>query len=99
MQQAECKGQGQGAGDAATSDQGTGASQPKASPAPDLDDLANLMSGLDSRGKAVIGPDVSTHPKAALTSSMIQNMYVYLCMYTCMSTYMCLWMCCSRATL
>ncbi len=81
MQQAECKGQGQGAGDAATSDQGTGASQPKASPAPDLDDLANLMSGLDSRGKAVIGPDVSIdiiNDTKHVCISMHVHMYVYI---------------------
>ena len=63
MPQAECKGQGQGADAAATSGQGTGASQPRAAPAPDLDDLANLMSGLDSRGKALLDADVSPHLK------------------------------------
>ncbi len=55
MQQAECKGKAQGAdADQDTGDPNTGASQPHAAPAPDLNDLA------DSRGYAVIGPDVST---------------------------------------
>ena len=50
MQQAECKGKAQGAdADQDTGDPNTGASQPHAAP-----DLA------DSRGYAVIGPDVST---------------------------------------
>ena len=63
MPQAECKGQGQGADAAAISGQGTGASQPRAAPAPDLDDLANLMSGSDSRGKALLDADVSPQLK------------------------------------
>ncbi len=85
MPQAECKGQAQGAGDAATSEQGTGASQPKASPAPDLDDLADLMQGLDSRGKAVIGPDVGTHFKVALTSSTTHNISIYAQTHACLN--------------
>jgi len=66
MQQAERKGPVQGADAAATSGQGTGASQAKALPAPYLDELADLKQRLDSRGTAVIGPDVSTHLKSAL---------------------------------
>ncbi|DBA70188.1 TPA: hypothetical protein ACH3X2_012232 [Trebouxia sp. C0005] len=54
---AECKGQVQGTDAAATSEQGTGASQPNAAPASDVDDLADLMHGLDPRGKAVIDAD------------------------------------------
>ncbi len=49
MQQAECKGQVQGADAATTSEQGKGANQPRAAPAPDLDDPTNLKQGLDSR--------------------------------------------------
>ncbi len=88
MQQAECKGQVQGADAAATSEQGTGANQPRAAPAPDLDDLADMMQELDSRGNAMIDPDVSAHLKVALTSSTTQHIY----------TYMCLRLCCSGAT-
>jgi hypothetical protein len=47
-------------------------------PAPDMGDLADLMQGLDSRGKAVIGPDVSTHLKVALSSSTTQYIYIYI---------------------
>ena len=61
MQQAECKGQAQGADAAATSGQGTGANEPQTAPAPDLDDL------VDSRGYAAVDSNVSTHLKVALT--------------------------------
>ena len=77
---AECKGQVQGTDAAATSEQGTGASQPNAAPASDVDDLADLMHGLDPRGKAVIDADVSTHLRVALTSSP-QYTYVYVCLH------------------
>jgi len=80
MQQAECKGQGQGADAAATPEQGTGANQPQTAPAPDLDDLANMMQELDTREYYVIGPDVSPCLKIALTLSTTQHIYTYSCL-------------------
>ena len=87
MPQAESEGQAQGAGDAATSEQGTAASQPQTAPALDLDDLANLMQGLDSRGKALVDADVGPHLRVALTLSTAQHkhmcMYLHMCAYVC----------------
>jgi len=71
MQQADCKGQDLGAGAAATSEQGTGANEPRAAPAADLDDLA------DSRSYAVIDSDVSTHLKVALTSLTTHHICIF----------------------
>ena len=87
MPQAECQGQAQGAGDAAPSQQGTGANQQQTAPAPDLDDLANLMQGLDSRGKALMDPDVGPHLRFVLTSSTAQ--YKHMRMYLHMLAYLC----------
>ncbi len=70
MQQADCKGQDLGAGAAATSEQGTGANEPRAAPAADLDDLA------DSRSYAVIDSDV-THLKVALTSLTTHHICIF----------------------
>ena len=94
MHQAECKSKVQGANAAVTSEQGTGASQPKAAPTPDLDDLTDLMNGLNPRGKAVIDADVSTHLKVALTSStqykfihVHKHMQIYMYIYIYVPTY------------
>ena len=88
-----CTVQVQGADAAVTSEQGTGASQPHAAPAPDLDGLANMMQGLDSRGWAVMDAHVSTHRKVALISSTTQHICIYaqthacviICAYICVA--------------
>ena len=83
MPQAERQGQAQGAGDAATSEQGTGANQPQTAPAPDLDDLADVEQELqeDSTGYTKMCPDVSTHLTPLHWHHQQHNTYIRLCVY------------------